>query len=204
MEIPLQITARDIDLTDAIRTDITEKAAKLDEKLNAATESVMKEAQQLQDRVDERMGKEIRASIVFEAARITIADKGETIGREHQTRLNKAVKAKLAELEAKNAEERQKSLAKLEDAQRPLGATNFRLRNTDCEFCAQQAPAGSRRYSMPARMPALHAHSQECRLPGGIRERRPLAGKMLREKTTIQQLSTAESGAKQLFAGRGR
>jgi len=30
MEIPLQITARDIDLTDAIRTDITEKAAKLD------------------------------------------------------------------------------------------------------------------------------------------------------------------------------
>jgi len=30
MEIPLQITARDIDLTDAIRTDIAEKAAKLD------------------------------------------------------------------------------------------------------------------------------------------------------------------------------
>ncbi len=30
MEIPLQITARNIDLTDAIRTDITEKAAKLD------------------------------------------------------------------------------------------------------------------------------------------------------------------------------
>ena len=46
--------------------------------------------------------------------RITIAEAGDTIGREHQTRLNKAVKAKLAELEAKNAEERQKSLAKLE------------------------------------------------------------------------------------------
>jgi ribosomal subunit interface protein len=30
MEIPLQITARDIDLTDAIRADIAEKAAKLD------------------------------------------------------------------------------------------------------------------------------------------------------------------------------
>ncbi len=30
MEIPLQITARDIDLTDAIRTDIAEKAAKLE------------------------------------------------------------------------------------------------------------------------------------------------------------------------------
>ncbi len=30
MEMPLQITARDIDLTDAIRADIEEKAAKLD------------------------------------------------------------------------------------------------------------------------------------------------------------------------------
>jgi ribosomal subunit interface protein len=30
MNIPLQITARDIDLTDAIKTDITEKAGKLD------------------------------------------------------------------------------------------------------------------------------------------------------------------------------
>lgn len=30
MEIPLQITARDIELTDAIRADITEKAEKLD------------------------------------------------------------------------------------------------------------------------------------------------------------------------------
>lgn len=30
MEIPLQITARDIELTDAIKADITEKAAKLD------------------------------------------------------------------------------------------------------------------------------------------------------------------------------
>ena len=40
------------------------------------------------------MGKDIRTSIVFEAAKVTIAETGETIGREHQTRLNKAVKAK--------------------------------------------------------------------------------------------------------------
>src|SRR5512140_2786188 len=91
-----------------------EKAAKLDEKLNSATEAVMKEAQKAQERIDERMGKDIRAAIVFEAAKVTIAEAGETIGREHQTRLNKSVKAKLAELEAKNSEERQKSLAKLE------------------------------------------------------------------------------------------
>ncbi len=91
-----------------------DRSAKLDEKLNATTEAVMKEAQKLQERIDERMSKDIRASIVFEAARITIAEAGETIGREHQTRLNKAVKAKLAEIEAKNNEERQKALAKLD------------------------------------------------------------------------------------------
>ncbi len=91
-----------------------ERSAKFDEKLNTATEAVMKEAQKLQERVDERLGKDIRAAIVFDAAKITIAEPGETIGREHQTRLNKAVKAKLAEIEAKNTEERTKALAKLE------------------------------------------------------------------------------------------
>src|SRR5512136_1011895 len=96
------------------RAQRDEKSARLDEKLNSATEAVMKEAQKLQEHVDERLGKDIRAGIVFEAAKVTIAEAGETIGREHQTRLNKAVKAKLAELEAKNVEERQKGLAKLE------------------------------------------------------------------------------------------
>jgi DNA-directed RNA polymerase subunit beta' len=91
-----------------------ERSGKLDEKLNSATEAVMKEAQKLQDRLDERMSKEIRAAIEFEAAKITIAESGETIGREHLTRLNKAVKAKLAELEAKNSEERDRALAKLD------------------------------------------------------------------------------------------
>jgi DNA-directed RNA polymerase subunit beta' len=91
-----------------------ERSGKLDEKLNSATEAVMKEAQKLQDRLDERMSKEIRAAIEFEAAKITIAEPGETIGREHLTRLNKAVKAKLAELEARNSEERDRALAKLD------------------------------------------------------------------------------------------
>ncbi len=37
MEIPLQITSRDIDLTDAIRAEINEKAAKLDKFYNRIT-----------------------------------------------------------------------------------------------------------------------------------------------------------------------
>ena len=91
-----------------------QRAERLDEKLNAATEAVMKEAQAIQSRLEERMGKEIRAPIVFEPTRTMIADRSETIGREHLTKLNKAVKSKLAELEAKNATEREKALDKIE------------------------------------------------------------------------------------------
>ncbi|HJW84760.1 MAG TPA: DNA-directed RNA polymerase subunit beta', partial [Anaerolineae bacterium] len=91
-----------------------QRADRLDEKLNAATEAVMKEAQSIQSRLEERMGKEIRAAIAFDPTRTLIADRSETIGREHLTKLNKAVKSKLAELEAKNAAEREKALDKIE------------------------------------------------------------------------------------------
>jgi len=58
-----------------------DRAEKLDEKLNAATEPLMKEAQALEKRIEERMGGQIRTPIVFEAAKVTIAEAGETVGR---------------------------------------------------------------------------------------------------------------------------
>jgi len=96
------------------RSQLDQRADRLDEKLNEATETVMKEAQAIQSRIEERMGKDIRTPILFTPTKTLIADKGEAIGREHLTKLNKAVKAKLAELEAKNSAEREKSLSKLE------------------------------------------------------------------------------------------
>ncbi len=92
-----------------------ERAAKLDEKLAAATETVMKEAQSTQRKVEDKQGSTIRVPIVFELTDQIIADKGETIGREHLTRLNKAVKAKLNEVEDKHKEERTRVLSKLDD-----------------------------------------------------------------------------------------
>ncbi len=92
-----------------------ERAAKLDEKLAAATEAVMQDAQSLQRKLEEKQGTTIRVPIVFELTDELIADKGETIGREHLTRLNKTVKTKLNELEDRHKEERARILSKLDD-----------------------------------------------------------------------------------------
>ncbi|HLF26976.1 MAG TPA: DNA-directed RNA polymerase subunit beta' [Anaerolineae bacterium] len=100
---------------DRRKSQLDQRAGRLDEKLNEATEAVMKEAQTIQSRIEERMGKDIRTPIAFSPTKTLIAEKGETIGREHLTKLNKAVKSKLAELEAKNSTEREKALAKIED-----------------------------------------------------------------------------------------
>jgi len=99
---------------DKRKEQIEQRAGRLDEKLNEATEAVMKEAQTLQARIEERMSKDIRTPIVFTPTKTLIADRGEAIGREHLTKLNKAVKAKLAELEARNSAEREKALSKIE------------------------------------------------------------------------------------------
>ncbi len=100
---------------DKRRAQLDQRAGRLDEKLNEATEAVMKEAQAIQSRIEERMGKDIRAPIAFAPTKTLIADRGESIGREHLTKLNRAVKTKLAELEARNSAEREKALAKIEE-----------------------------------------------------------------------------------------
>ena len=91
-----------------------ERLEKLEEKLNTATEPLMKEAQQLEKRLEERQGVQIRADIVFEAAKVTIAEAGETVGKEHLTKLRKLVKQRLDDLKDKNAEERERSISKLD------------------------------------------------------------------------------------------
>jgi DNA-directed RNA polymerase subunit beta' len=96
------------------KTQREDRAEKLEEKLNAATEPLMKEAQALEKRIEERMGGQIRTPIVFEAGKVTIAEVGETIGREHLTKLRKLVKARLDELKEKNAEERERVLSKVD------------------------------------------------------------------------------------------
>jgi DNA-directed RNA polymerase subunit beta' len=72
---------------------------RLDEELAGVTEQVMKEAQALQKKVEERQGKTIRAPLVFKPTGTIIADRGVTVGREHLTLLNQTVQDHLSQLE---------------------------------------------------------------------------------------------------------
>ncbi len=107
----------DIEKRKAHRED---RESRLKEKLDTATEAVMKEAQSLQRKLEEKTGTTIRVPIVFEITDEVIADKGETIGREHLTRLNRVVKAKLNELEGKYKEERARVVSKFDEEAQAL------------------------------------------------------------------------------------
>jgi DNA-directed RNA polymerase subunit beta' len=120
-QIEVQAKETGATLKSKVETDVDkrkvhreERAEKLEEKLTSATEPLMKEAQALEKRIEERLGGQIRTPIVFESAKVTIAEAGETIGKEHLTKLRKLVKARLDELKDKNAEERERALAKID------------------------------------------------------------------------------------------
>ena len=75
-------------------------ARRLDEQLASAIESVMKEAQTLQGKIENRQGKKVRAPLVFSPSSVTIVEKGEEVGREHLALLNEVVQSRLSEIKA--------------------------------------------------------------------------------------------------------
>ena len=87
----------------------------LDEELAAVTEQVIKDAQALQKKVEDRQGKAPRAPLVFKPAGAIIVEKGATVGREHLTLLNQIVQDHLSQLEAEVR-------ARQEEMGGPLGA----------------------------------------------------------------------------------
>jgi len=75
-------------------------AQRLDEQLASAIESVMKEAQTLQSKIEDRQGKKVRVPLVFSPSSATIVEKGEEVGRKHLTLLNEVVQSRLSEIKA--------------------------------------------------------------------------------------------------------
>jgi len=73
--------------------------ATTEEDLASATEPVIQEAKKLQEKVNDRQGKTIRAPLVFKPTGTMVADKGVTVGREHLTLLNQVVQEHLDEIE---------------------------------------------------------------------------------------------------------
>jgi DNA-directed RNA polymerase subunit beta' len=88
--------------------------ARLEEELATDTERVIKEAQALQKKIEERQDKTIRAPLVFKLTGTIIVDKGATVGREHLKLLNQAVKDHLSQLEAEVRVRQEEALAPLE------------------------------------------------------------------------------------------
>jgi len=74
--------------------------ARLDEELATATEQVIKEAQALQGKIEDRQGKVVRAPLVFKPTGTVIVEKAATAGREHLYLLNQTVQDYLSQLEA--------------------------------------------------------------------------------------------------------
>ncbi len=74
--------------------------AKHDENVAEQIDPVMREGQRLEKSLSEKQDKTIRAAIKFEALDTLIAEKGETIGKQHLTMVQKAVKSHLDEVES--------------------------------------------------------------------------------------------------------
>jgi DNA-directed RNA polymerase subunit beta' len=90
--------------------DLKAKIDGINEKYEAdvaeKVEPLVKEGQKAQKVLEEKMETTIRKAIEFEPARTIIAEEGETISRKHLTILNKAVQARLGEIESALKEKR--------------------------------------------------------------------------------------------------
>ena len=97
--------------------DLEERRRKLkesfDEEIASQIEPVIQEGQRVERSLSERLGKELRAPAHFKATETLIADKGETVSNEHLTRVQKAVKERLDEIEASLKEKRDREVERI-------------------------------------------------------------------------------------------
>ena len=84
-----------------------------DEEVAEKIDPVIREGQRLESTLSEKLAKTIRAPIHFKALDTLVADKGETIGKEHITKVQAAVKSHLDEVESILKKRRDEQLAQL-------------------------------------------------------------------------------------------
>jgi DNA-directed RNA polymerase subunit beta' len=87
--------------------------AAYDEEVAAKIEPVIREGQRLEQTLSEKIGKTIRVPINFKATDTLVADKGETINKNHTKRVQKAVKQHLEEIEATLKDQRARELEQI-------------------------------------------------------------------------------------------
>ncbi len=81
-----------------------------DEEVAAKIDPVIREGQRLERTLNEKLKKTIRVPIEFKATDTLVADKGETIGKDHIKRVQKAVKQQLEGIEEGLKEQRDREL----------------------------------------------------------------------------------------------
>ncbi|MCX7854888.1 MAG: DNA-directed RNA polymerase subunit beta' [Anaerolineae bacterium] len=99
--------------TARIEAEMAAIHARAEERINNETEALMKEAQNLRKRLEERQGSAVRTPVVLKATGATIAEAGETIGREHLGLLSRLIQEELEHLEGRLRAEEEQELAPL-------------------------------------------------------------------------------------------
>ena len=127
-----------------IQERLEQVATQTEEDLAAATEQVIKEAQPLQRKVEDRQGKTIRVPLVFKPTDAVIADKGETLGREHLALLNQVFQDHLSQLEAElRASQEELSAPLTSDIQRWREAANEEIAKIEDQLQVDIADTGA-------------------------------------------------------------
>jgi DNA-directed RNA polymerase subunit beta' len=85
-----------------------------EEEVAAKIDPVIREGQQLERSLAEKLGKTIRSAIDFKATNTTIAEKGDSVTSEHITRVQQAVKSRLEDIEIGLKEKRDRELERIE------------------------------------------------------------------------------------------
>ena len=96
-----------------IQEQIEEIEQRYDNDLAESTDKVVKAAQSLQKKLENRQGETLRAPMVFKPTGEVIAEKGEVVGREHLTLLNTTVQDHLSEIEAQLEGQKEEKVAPL-------------------------------------------------------------------------------------------
>jgi len=90
-----------------------ELQSRSDEQIANSLEPVIKEGQRLEALIQERMGQTATRPIVFESANVTIVETGKQISQGHVSVIQRAVKARLEELESETRERLQRDVEQI-------------------------------------------------------------------------------------------
>jgi len=96
--------------------------AEFEENISEAIEPVLKEANQLQEKLADQVGKASRSDVVLKSIKTTIVKKGTEISNDHISQLQDLVKDHLEKVEAEQKEQRDEKLTQLDEEKEKVKA----------------------------------------------------------------------------------